>query len=223
MPYGPVNNCQGKENHLSPSCPLGSRTVIAGQTGCGKTTLATWLLSQTANHWIIFNPKWSDSFKKALGEECNVLRTVEPKAISNSIEKFKFTVINIPPEFADPEQQDLLIKYVHETYRDVGVLVDELYTVHKHGNAGPGLIGLLTRGREFRQTFLGLTQRPAWVSRFVFSESGQYGIMRLTMPDDRKKVFEFIGDSQYLIKVAKYKVKWYSVEDDTTRNFSLRK
>lgn len=60
------------------------------------------------------------------------------------------------------------------------------------GRAGSGLIALLTRGRSKGISVLMSTQRPAWLSRFCFTEAQKYYIYRLTDRRDSKVLGEYI-------------------------------
>src|SRR5574337_184117 len=82
-----------------------------------------------------------------------------------------------------------------------------------------GLTAYLTRGRERGQSFLGQTQRPAWISRFIFSEANYISEMALNLLDDRKRMFQFIGHATALEKLPPHEWLWYSVDTDTLRHF----
>jgi len=204
-----------------PSTPVrinpGKRAVIAARTGAGKSTLANWLLQQSPGHWVILNPKWTKAFDNLPGAK--VIEGLDLKKISKSLEENRYTVVNPHPNQQKPELLDLFVQWLHENYTDVGLCLDESYAVHTNGKAGPGLIGWLTRGRELKQSFIGLTQRPAWLSKFLFSESDFICSMSLTMEEDRKRMFEFTGRAAYLNKLPPHEWLWYDVAQDNLRAF----
>jgi len=193
----------------------GKRAIVAGRTGSGKSSLARWLLVRSPGHWVILNPKWTKAFNSLPNSK--VIEGIDLKKIEKSIFENRFTIINPLSSQTDPDLLDVLIKWLHETFTDIGLCLDESYSVHTNGRAGPGLIGWLTRGRELKQSFLGLTQRPAYLSKFLFSEADYIGGMALTMEDDRKRMFEFTGREAYRAKLAAYDWLWYDVGEDNLR------
>ncbi len=196
-----------------PSIEADKRAVIAGRTGSGKTTLACWLLSRSRQHWIIFNPKHTKGYNNLEGAE--TLRSFVPGRVDSSIMRSRFTIINFPGAEANAEFMDDCVNYLHGTYNNIGLCADELYTLHSTGGRqGPGLTGWLTRGRELKQSFLGLTQRPAFVSRFLFSEADYIGGMNLTTKEDRKRMYEHTGQQRFERPLQPQHWLWYDVGRD---------
>lgn len=195
----------------------GKRAMVAGRTGSGKSTLACWLLNRSPGHWIILNPKWTGAFKNL--PDSQVVESLDFKKIEDSITRNRFTVVNPKSIQSDPDTLDAFIMWLHESFTDIGLCVDELYAIHRNGVAGPGLVGWLTRGRELKQSFLGLTQRPAWLSKFLFSESDYIGGMSLALESDRKRMFEITGRGQFLEKLPPRLWLWYDAEHDALRKF----
>lgn len=110
--------------------------------------------------------------------------------------------------------------YLHESFENVGFCIDELYTLHTGGRAGEGLTGVLTRGREMKQSFLGLTQRPAWVSRFCFSESDYVIGMDLALKEDRKRMVDITGNIHFSERLEARKWLFYDVGKDDIKKYS---
>lgn len=196
----------------------GKRAIIAGRTGSGKSTLAKWMLQVSPGYWVIINPKNTRAYD-TLPDSNNVDGIDIPK-IKKSIEEHRFTIITPKANQLSPDTLDLLIQWLITEYTNIGISIDELYAVHKNGQAGEGLIGLLTRGRELKQSFLGLTQRPAWLSKFLFSESDYIGGMSLNLEDDRKRMFAFTGKKAFLEKLPEQDWLWYEVGTDNLRAFN---
>lgn len=195
----------------------GERAVLAGRSGSGKSTLGCWLLNRSPNHWLILNPKHTKAYAKLDGS--NTVAGIDFKKIDKSLQENKFTIVNPTTAQNTPDNLDDFVMYLHETYENVGLCCDELYTMHRNGQAGQGLIGWLTRGRELKQSFLGQTQRPAWCSKFVFSESNFIGCMALNLSEDRKRMYEMTGQPEMLEKLPQHDWLWYSGEKDTLRSF----
>lgn len=195
----------------------GERATVAGRTGSGKSTLARWILSRSPGHWIILNPKHTAAY--AALPDSNTVKGIDFKKIDRSLQEHKFTIVNPTGPQATPQNMDAFMEYIHEEYRSVGICADELYTLHNNGRAGAGLLGWLTRGRELKQSFLGLTQRPAWVSQFVFSECEYIGGMSLSLIDDRKRLVQMTGREAYMDKLDPHVWLWYDVSADKLRKF----
>ncbi len=196
----------------------GQRAVFAGRTGSGKSTVGCWLLKRSPLNWLILNPKWTAAYSEL--PDSIILSTNKVRDLTDALKDHRFVIYNPPSNIAsNPDVMDDLVMYFHENYSNMGLCADELYSLHKNGQAGPGIIGWLTRGRELKQSFLGLTQRPAWVSKFLFSESDYIGGMSIVLRDDRKKMFENTGKEEFLEKVEPYHWLWYNVAKDNLRCF----
>lgn len=198
--------------------PAGKRIAICGSTGSGKSTLALRYLKSTSYHWLIFNPKASRIFD-SLGPA--KFDRIEERRVWNSLERNKFTSLHFPPQWRAQMQDEFLLRTL-ERYTDIGICIDELYHIHNNGSAGPGVTGLLTRGRELRQSFLGLTQRPVFVSKFVFSEADIIVEMKLRFEDDRKRIEEFTGSEAALRKMSGHDFLYFDLDSDKTTWYRQR-
>lgn len=204
---------------VAPSVGVGQRAIVAGRTGSGKSTLANYLLKNSPSHWVILNPKITSAYNRL--PNSTVIEGFNLKKIEASIfSGKKFTVVNPTRGEANSETMDLFVSWIHDNFMGVGLCADELYTLHKNGRPGEGLLALLTRGRELKQSFIGLTQRPAWVSQFVFSEADYIGQMSLNIPGDRKRMYEFIGNPMALENIPPRHWLWYDVGGDKLRYFN---
>lgn len=190
--------------------PRGSRIAIAGKTGSGKSTLARRYLAQSGYHWLIFNPKASKVFDPLRPKKLN---TITESAVYKSLEKEPFTSLQFPPRWDHKAQDELLLR-VQERFEGFGVCIDELYHIHNQGIAGPGLTGLLTRGRELRQSFLGLTQRPMFVAKFVFSEADAIIEFELRYEDDLKRMREYTGSQHALLRQRDHDFLFFPLDSD---------
>lgn len=191
----------------------GERIVVSGRTGSGKSVLGKWLLERTHQHWVIFNPKNTKAYASL--PDANVLNRFNASRVESSIAKHKYTILNFAGNENNPEFMDQVIQWLHDHYQNIGLVADELYTLHANGRPGPGLVSWLTRGRELRQSFIGLTQRPAWVSRFVFSEADYIVGMDLTLPEDRKRMRDNTGFQGFLNRLPPHHWRWYDVSADS--------
>jgi hypothetical protein len=74
---------------------------------------------------------------------------------------------------------------------------------------------LLTQGRSKNIPLITLSQRPVWLSRFVFSEADFFQIFWLNDTRDRKTVNSFTPFSLEK-RLPDYHSFWYNVGRDTT-------
>ena len=186
-----------------PLIERGKRAIISGRTGSGKTTAAVWLLSRSPGRWIVLDTK-RDELLGSIGE------VVPMRSRYANDERY----LIVRPDTFDPEEIDDWIYSLSERSRDIGLFIDELYYLHVNGRAGDGLVGWLTRGRSKGQSFIGCTQRPAWVSRFCFSEADYLAEFSLNLPEDRKRLYEFTGRESSFRKLRAHYWRWYDVQHD---------
>jgi hypothetical protein len=200
-----------------PRMSAGSRMFIAGSTGSGKSTLASHFIDASRQHAVVLNPKHTAAYAKTNG--VNVIDEVKMNKIEKSIIKNKVTVLNLPAAYFDPIPQDEILKYLHLKYENIMLVADELTTLHKGGRCFSGLKSVLTMGRELNQSFIGCTQRPAWLDQHVMSESEYYVCMYLKLARDRKRMMEEIGHAEIMEKIPK---RWWFWKDDNDPADRLR-
>ena len=203
-----------------PRVGRGKRAIIAGRTGSGKSTLANWFLMRSPGHWVILNPKWTKSYNR-LPDSVTVHYSGDSdfKKLERAIMESRYAVVEPSSHAADNQTLDELVMTMHEKFEDIGLCVDELYSMHNGGRAGEGLLGWLTRGRELRQSFLGLTQRPSWLTQFLFSESDYIGGMSLGLEDDRKRMVKMTGMQAFETVLPKHHWLWYDAGEHRLRKF----
>ena len=200
-----------------PQINVGKRAVIAGRTGTGKSTLGKWILNRSPGHWIILNPKWTSAYGTL--KDSVTIEGIDLNKIEKAFVKHKYTIVNPHPEQSNPETMDAFIEYMHLNFTGFGIVADELYTLHKNGQAGQGLLGLLTRGRELKHSFLGLTQRPVFVSKFIFSESDYIGALDLTLSLDQKTMYENTGREEFRQGLNGHEWLWLDIGAKSLRKF----
>lgn len=166
----------------------GERVTVVGKTGSGKTTKILELINDSpVSPVLILDTKIDKAFPKAFPDA----KIMEGLGIPGK--KDEMTIIRpLPEEAIDPMALDDWLQAIGRS-NNILVVIDEMYQVHRHGQAGPGLVGLLTRGRSRGITMLLASQRPAWVSKFVFTECEHFYFMRLLNPDDRKIMSQYMG------------------------------
>lgn len=177
------------------------RTAIIGSTGSGKTQFAVWLLSIRdfdKRPWIIFDFKGDE-----LIEEINPL---EISIFGAPPKKPGLYVVRPIPQLHDKAVEEFLWKCWAQ--ENLGLYVDEGYML---GNRNPALNACLTQGRSKRIEMMILSQRPVWMSKFVFSEANYFAVMNLTLEDDRKYVSSYIGGTP-INRLPQYHSLWYDCD-----------
>ncbi len=198
---------------LPPRPDNGERFIVAGRTGSGKSTLACWLLERAPQNWIILNPKHTAAYRNLPGVV--VLNKFDARTVRKELLRNKYVSLHLSGYQADADYMDSIITWLHTSFRNIGCCADELYTLHSgSGKAGAGLTGWLTRGRELKQSFIGLTQRPVWVSRFCFSEADCIIGMDLALEADRNTLFKHTGQDPFLDRVLDHRWLCYDVAGD---------
>lgn len=159
------------------------RLAIIGRTGSGKTVAGGYHLSRRdlrKEKWVIFNfkgDKLIDSIERARHVE---LDWRPPRGNEGGI----FIVHPMPQDKVEIEQ----FLWRLWDYENIGVYADEGYMLANSA----AYEALLTQGRSKRIPMINCTQRPVWVSRFVFSESDFYQVFDLNDKRDWQTVEAFM-------------------------------
>lgn len=184
--------------------------AIVGRNGTGKTHAALWHLSnkdlQQETVVILDYKREADTI--------NAIEGVRYIDFKDKIDKPGVYIIQPMPDQVDEMDQFLYRIHAQE---NVGILFDEGYMLRDNEMA---FNSLLTQGRSKKIPCIVLSQRPSWISRFVFSESTFYQVFALNDRRDRKTVTEFIdfGDSKRdyrnVNSLPKYHSWYYDVGED---------
>lgn len=165
-----------------PRLPDNSQHIaIVGRNGTGKSRAALWHLSTkdlSNQKWVIIDYKREPDFGN--------IETAKYIGFDDDIKENGVYIIQPMPN--QVEEMDAFLYKIH-AQENMGVLVDEGYMLRDNEVA---FNALLTQGRSKRIPLIVLSQRPSWISRFVFSESTFYQVFALNDRRDRKTVTEFI-------------------------------
>jgi DNA helicase HerA-like ATPase len=193
-----------------PSLPsYDKRTAVIGSTGSGKTQFAVWLLSTRdfdVRPWIIFDYK-GDELIEYIGPQVISIHSPPPT-------KPGIYAVRPIPDLDDKAVENFLWKVWAQG--ETGIYIDEGYML---GPRNPALNACLTQGRSKHIEMIILSQRPMWLSRFVFSEANYFAIFNLTDLDDRKTVRRFIG-GRSISTLPKFNCLWYDVDKQEPCQFA---
>lgn len=189
------------------------RVSVIGRTGSGKTHLSMWLLSHANFHsqpWIIIDFKREDFFQELRDSH---YKSIEDLYLDSPIPR-KPGLYRVQPE---PDEHDELQEFLYKIWRKrkTGVFTDEAHMMPPRG-AFPTL---LTQGRSLQIPMITVTQKPAWISKFVFSEADYFAIFHLTDEVDRKRVMQFVP-ANLDVPLPEHHSYWHDV--NRYRTFPLK-
>ena len=175
------------------------RVAIIGRTGSGKTQAACWHLSRAdfdKRPWIVVDYKGDKLIRKSGAREVDYKKS-PPK-------KPGLYVIRPLPNDTEAVTDYLWGIWANEM---TGLYVDEGYMM---GRTNAAFRALLTQGRSKNIPMIVLSQRPAWMDVFVFSEADFFQVFHLNNYMDRRKVEEFVPwDMEAPLR--RYHSIWYDV------------
>lgn len=189
----------------------GHRIAVFGRAGSGKTYLTRYAILRSANmRWIVIDTKHDPEFDDWAPES----GLVKMDTLARLWRERAIVVVRPNPHQMLPAILDAYLGDLHDGFERIGVSIDETYQVAFGPKAGPGLTGLVTRGRVRNQSVIMGSQRPAWVPRFVFTEANGFVVMNLTLLVDKKAVFDMTGKVRVLERVEPRHWLYYNVGDD---------
>lgn len=164
------------------------RLVEIGRTGTGKTVAGLWHLSNFSlkSPWVIFNFKDDEHI-----ESIEKARFVELGYVPKKHDQGIFVVTVHPSDLrGTSKQRPPLTDYFEKLWerRNVGIMIDEAWMV----GDDEGFVMCLTQGRSRRIPMIICTQRPAWISRFAFSEASYIQCFDLNDDNDISRVESFM-------------------------------
>lgn len=178
------------------------RLVIVGRTGSGKTVAALWHLSKSDFEnmpWIVIDFKYD--------ENINSIDRAEVLELGDKIpSRPGIYIVHPMPDQAEELDTFLWKIWSHE---NIGVFVDEGYMI----GDSPAFRALLTQGRSKHIPMIVLSQRPVWLSRFVFSEADFYQEFHLNDKRDKQTIKAFMPPYTGN-RVPDYHSRYYDVGKD---------
>lgn len=204
----------------------GQHALIIGKTGSGKSELLKNLALSSDCPVIIIDSKKDDAFFKLAKDKQKLLiaKSYE-QAVKFLKRKYDFLIIRPSDyEISNPTALDNYLYLIYEKTKNVDIFIDELYQFHNGaGRCGKGLTALLTRGRSQNQSLIGCTQRPAFISHFLYSESTHFFLYRLNLESDKKTVRGFIPNLGKDYDIEKYFFYYYNSDsEELTKNEPIK-
>jgi energy-coupling factor transporter ATP-binding protein EcfA2 len=195
----------------------GERALIVGQTGSGKTAFAAWMLRRLpSSPAVIYDTKDEEKFRALVPHR--VVETISEMIEAADDETVDYVIVRPTVHLLrDPDALDEFLMAHYERLRKIPAYIDEAYTFHKNGQAGPGLIGLLTRGRSRGITTILSTQRPSFISRFCVTESQRLYLFRLTDKADKKRVGDVVPDFADMPNPPKHGFYFFETGEEAPR------
>lgn len=182
----------------------GERALIVGRSGSGKTLFARWLLWHLPQT-VIYDFKHEPAFD-AMGPIVD--STADAWRMFAEEPHTEYVIVRPDHRLlADPFALDELLLDHYDRGAGYTAYLDEAYTVHRSGRAGPGYLALLTRGRSREITTISATQRPAFLSLYALTEANHIFAFRLQHQDDRARLGNIIEGYQ-----RRPKVPWHSFD-----------
>lgn len=178
---------------------VNQRVSIMGRTGSGKTVAGVWLLSEAPfdrQPYIIFDYKRDRLLQS--------IERIEEIDLRETPRKPGLYKVSPRPEIDDDAVNDFLWRQLDA--EDRGLFFDEAYMIPSKG----AFNAILTQGRSKNIPVIALTQRPAFISRFVFTESDHFGVFHLNDKDDWKKVERFVP-ADLSKRKPEFHFHWYDV------------
>jgi len=184
------------------------RVVIMGTTGTGKTQFGAWMLSEAP---------WN--------KQPYVIVDTKRDALLNAVDRIKeigfnelpkhpgLYIIHPLPEVDDARFEQWLWKVWHRG--KVGLYIDEAYMLPQDGKS-PAMRAICVQGRSLKIPVISLTQRPAWVSRFIFSEASYYSYFHFNDAEDVKTARRWFPQVVIEQRLPKYWSAWYDQDQDAS-------
>ncbi len=180
----------------------GSRSIVLGQTGTGKTYLGrrivNWL--KPGRRFLLIDPKHEiDWFPDA-------------KLIGSYNDTRKTDVLLYRPTLRTnvATDVDILLEQVFDQ-GDWEIYCDELFALYKNNRYPELLQDILTMGRTRGIGFTGLSQRPRGIPIHCMAQAQQFYCFALPHADDRDVVKGLIGDKGKQIP-PRYSFHFHSYE-----------
>lgn len=181
------------------------RLVGMGRTGSGKTQFGAWVLSEAPfdkQPYVIVDYKGDDLLAD--------LPRVHEIGLNEYPKHPGLYYVHPTPSDNDNVEEWLWGVWKRE---NIGLYFDEAYSL-PNPTAGGAFQAILTQGRSKHIPAIILTQRPNWISRFVFSEADYYAVFHLNDKRDKLTVQQFMPEDTLKERLPDYHSYYYDVKRD---------
>lgn len=180
------------------------RVSVVGSTGEGKTQFSVFLLSVAhfdQMPYYIWDYKREPLIARIRAKEIG-LHEKPPTQPGLYV---------LRPEHNDTEGAENFLGKIYERGNS-GQYFDEAYMLPNSGIHGNGFLrAIYTQGRTKKIPCITLTQQPAHIISFAFSEAQHRAVFYLNRPRDRKTIAEYLPENvDFRNHLPKYHSWWYS-------------
>jgi len=179
---------------------------IGGRTGSGKSFLVRKYLAGFENV-VVLDTKGTVEWPEISKEEKTLVRCL------TDLSRVETPKIIYRPVWEEHTQAHFnsFFQWCYMRQNCV-VWVDEVFTVSPNPQVLPPYYrAILTQGRELGVAAWSLSQRPAGISALPISEASHFFIFDLNMPQDRRKIVDVTGVTEFYQKPGKYNFWYYHV------------
>lgn len=182
------------------------RACLIGATGCGKTTLAEYLVNDPEKPYsVVYDAKISDN----IGGWRNQTIYTSFEELQEA-EEPRLVYRPSMEESVDPQAQDDFFGWVYHR-QWTRLYVDEAYALLGGSNPSFYLQACMSRGRERGISTFIATQRPKRIPLITISESEHFYIFRLNLLEDKMRVYEITNISiEEQIELRNYEFIYYN-------------
>lgn len=176
------------------------RLTVLGMTGSGKTIAGLWHLSNRSYDkmpWIIFDFKGDETINDIPGAQYVDLDSKPPK---------KKGLYIVQPDVEDTDGVNSYLTSIWAQEK-TGIMIDEGYMLEK----SKAFERIMIQGRSKKVPAITLSQRPAWISRFAFSEADFHQVFMLSDMEDYKRVRQFV-QWDFTKPLPRHHSIWYDVK-----------
>jgi hypothetical protein len=187
------------------------RAILIGRTGCGKTTLARYLVEDRRTPYsVVYDAKISDSIGKwnahkfiyDYGEYIEALD--DPDTYPRIV--YRPSML----ESIDANAQDTFFAHIYQR-KNTRLYIDEAYAVLGGTNPSFHLQAILSRGRERGISCVIATQRPKRIPLLFKSEVEHIYVFALNLREDRQIVSDITDiDELEIFDLKNYEFIYYN-------------
>lgn len=178
--------------------------AVVGRNGSGKTQAAVWQLSLrsiTSRPWLVIDFKRDQLIQRLVR-----MRLAEQLKVGEKVPK-RPGVYVVSPTPLQQDELELMMWRLWEKGK-TGLYIDEGYMIDRNS---PAFNAILTQGRSKNIPVIVLSQRPVYMSRFVFSEAAHFHVFHLNDQRDRKTITGFAPINFDKLGLD-YSSQWYDVK-----------